>query len=227
MIGQTILKFDELTSTNDFVKSNILNLDDGTIVLAKTQSKGKGRQGNIWLSPEGNLYFSIFLKNQQDRKNIFSYITKISVSLVTLLSNYNIDVKIKYPNDILINNNKICGILIESFGYEDINAVVLGIGINVNQKDFVDMDYQASSMRMELGKDFDIDSILEEFCSIYNIVEQSDCIHEKYLNSSILLNQHVTYEKNKYFVETIDKQGNIILKNNEKIVSVRYNELAF
>ena len=71
MIGKTILKFDQLNSTNDYIKKNIVDLDDGTIVVAKQQTKGKGRHGNVWYSPEGNLYFSILVKKNVSRENLF------------------------------------------------------------------------------------------------------------------------------------------------------------
>lgn len=225
MIGKTILKFDTLDSTNEYIKKHALEFDQGTIVVAKVQTKGKGQYGNTWESPVGNLYFSILLRTKLSRESIFSYIMKTSISLVKLLSNHNVTATIKYPNDILINNKKISGILIESIGYEHLDAMVLGIGININQDHFNNLNYRATSMKLETNQITDIDSILEDFIRIYNHLDVSIDVHKQYLNSSILLNRSINYKGKEHIIKSINKQGDIVLECMGKLLTVRYDEL--
>ena len=113
MIGKSIKIFDELDSTNNFVKINISNLNHGTVIVAKKQIEGRGRRDNTWVSKEGNLYFSIVLKEGIKRDSIFKYIAISSLAIVKTLSDYDINALIKFPNDCLVDGKKISGVLIE------------------------------------------------------------------------------------------------------------------
>ena len=140
-----IIKLHTIHSTNDYLKSltNDKLLEDFTVVWADFQSEGKGQRGSSWLSKKGkNLTFSVFLDTsfllieQQFYLNIIT-----SLAVYNLLKKKMIEhVKIKWPNDILSDNKKICGILIEnSFKSQAINHSVIGVGLNVNQTDFAQL----------------------------------------------------------------------------------------
>lgn len=140
IIGKELIIFDEIGSTNDFLKQNIDKYSEGAVVIAKSQTQGRGRLGNTWEnSPNESLFMSILLKPNIKIDSLLRISLVCSLSILKALKklNANMDIKIKWPNDILIEEKKICGILAECIsknsGHEDL---ILGIGINVNNKTF-------------------------------------------------------------------------------------------
>lgn len=227
MIGNKIIKFNKIDSTNTFIRNNIHKLNHGDVVFSKTQSKGKGRHGNPWVSEEGNLYFSFLLKEDLKRSEIFTIIMKSSVAIIKLLTKYGIDAKIKYPNDIVVEKQKISGILIESIGYNDINNLIIGIGINVNQMKFDNIDIKATSMAKETNRNFNIDNLLDEFIELYNGSLDSYALYQQYLDYSIIINLEVNYNNTEYIVKNILKNGNILLENENLERIVDYGNINF
>lgn len=131
-----ILYFDELSSTNTkALELSSTNLKNGTIILTDNQTIGRGRRDNKWSScPDKSLTFSIVLYPDCpiDQLNRYSIITGLAVS--DALNQIGLSPNLKWPNDILINKKKICGILIESkLSGKSIKTLVIGIGINVNE----------------------------------------------------------------------------------------------
>lgn len=226
MIGNKIINFKQLDSTNDYIKQNIVDLSDGTIVVASQQTNGRGRRGNIWHSPKGNLYFSVLLKGCVNREDMFLLTMKSSLSIVLMMEQYGLKPKIKYPNDILINNKKISGILIESIGYKELEAVVVGIGINVNVMDFSNVDWKATSMKKETNETYHINDVLKEFIQCFNSIKDDNVIYENYLNRSILLNKTIIHNGKDYIVESIEKYGDIILMSDQETITVPSDELS-
>ncbi|MFH1479593.1 MAG: biotin--[acetyl-CoA-carboxylase] ligase [Candidatus Omnitrophota bacterium] len=138
IVGKKIYSYKEISSTNDTAYSLALSGEkNGSIVIAEYQSKGRGRLGRKWISPRGKgAYFSVILRPDILPREI-SLITLISsLAIAKSIREYvNLPALIKWPNDILINNSKICGILTEMNGETDkINFVIIGIGININTK---------------------------------------------------------------------------------------------
>ena len=165
-----LIKLDAIDSTNDFLKglSQRENLENYTAVTAKTQTKGRGQRGAIWNSESGkNLIASILINNSiQKNTLIFDLNVIVTISVIEALKSFKIsNLKIKWPNDIMAENKKVAGILIENTIKEQgiINSVI-GIGLNVNQIDFQNLP-KASSLKNIMGKDFDIDEILIEIIS--------------------------------------------------------------
>lgn len=141
-IGQTFVQFEAIDSTNIKAKSISSSCPEGMVVLAERQTVGKGRLGRVWQSPENkNIYMSIILKPESEPQNAVK-LTQITAAAVSKsLEEIGIDNKIKWPNDILCNGKKICGILCEmSIKNKEINSIIVGIGVNVNmdEKDFND-----------------------------------------------------------------------------------------
>lgn len=165
--------FRELDSTNDTAKSRIGQFDNLSVLAAESQTKGRGQRGNTWLAEAGmNLTFSIILKFGKNgglpaleavSQFILSQIT--SVCIVDFLARYGIDARIKWPNDIYVNDRKICGILIEnSLKGKEIAHSVIGIGLNVNQMTFApEIHPEPTSVRLESGKDTAPAEMLEKF----------------------------------------------------------------
>jgi biotin-[acetyl-CoA-carboxylase] ligase BirA-like protein len=135
ILGQAALYFRTLTSTNDIAKQlAIRGTKEGTIVLAENQSNGKGRLGRKWVSPEGGLWFSMILRPKVKPKHALKLTLLGSVAVVKTVNKlYGLRAEIKWPNDVLINQKKVCGILTESgIKGKNLNFAVLGFGINAN-----------------------------------------------------------------------------------------------
>lgn len=137
-IGKEVIHFDTIGSTNDYAKKVAVESNDGTIVVSEEQTSGRGRRGKEWHSIKGDgIWLSVVLK-----PDIYPYkapfITQIAgASIVKALKNLGIDASIKWPNDIIVNNKKVSGILTEPWAEIDrINYIVLGIGMNVKTMNF-------------------------------------------------------------------------------------------
>lgn len=161
-----IFYFDELESTNNFAKEN--NLPDNSLVITDFQKKGKGRFDRKWCSESGkNLTFSIVknfdIQNTEQVSLIFSAANSVTDTLKSFIlpdSEFNKDsIKIKWPNDILINNKKTAGLLIESKPGK--KMFIIGIGININQVNFpVSIEGTATSFLKEYGNPVDLNKFL-------------------------------------------------------------------
>ncbi len=168
-----IIKLNATDSTNAYLKNLMLtnDLEDLTIVLAEEQLKGRGQMGAKWESEAGkNLTFSI-LKKINDMSVSDQFLLNICVSLAVynslkLLQIPNLSVK--WPNDILSGNSKICGILIENIlsGHK-IHASILGVGLNVNQTEFNNLQ-NVSSLKLLLGNTLDLDELLRSIITGFN-----------------------------------------------------------
>lgn len=136
-IGQHLIHLQDVDSTNNFAANLIkqTKVVNGTAILADNQYSGRGQTGNKWQSEAGkNLTISIILQPKIDIKNQFQ-ISKITcLAIVETLNEYRIESKIKWPNDILVEKRKICGILIEnSLQSTKISNSIIGIGLNLNE----------------------------------------------------------------------------------------------
>ena len=164
-----IIHFKEIDSTNSYLKNAHRLLDNFTFASTDYQSKGKGREDRVWESNSGeNLMFSFLIKNEELMKlsAVLSILTAVEVAKE--IEKYDIDnVSIKWPNDILINDKKVCGILLE--GQVPIYLVV-GVGLNVNQKEFPNgLRRPATSLSLETKEDINIDELKERlFKNIVN-----------------------------------------------------------
>lgn len=146
--------------------------EHGTLVVTQCQTAGRGRRGRSWDSPEGNVYFTFILRPDVEVSRA-SMITLISVlALAKAIEKVTgLNTQIKWPNDVVANGKKLCGILTESStDLEYINYVVVGIGINVNQTSFPDeLADKASSLFLELGHSVNRGAVLGEFLNLFEV----------------------------------------------------------
>ena len=162
-----IIKLDAIDSTNDYLKeiSRTNTLDNFTVVTTDNQTKGKGQMGSVWKSEIGkNLTMSILIKDVLLNVNqIFDLNIAISLSVIEVLKEYSIPkLTIKWPNDIMSDNKKIGGILIEnSFKTDNRIESVIGIGLNVNQKEFLNLP-KASSLSLISNLEYDLDELISK-----------------------------------------------------------------
>jgi BirA family biotin operon repressor/biotin-[acetyl-CoA-carboxylase] ligase len=161
----TVLRFDSLPSTNTEAASQArLGAPEGLSILARQQTKGRGRLSRKWSSPaDAGLYFSILLrpKFQMSRFPLVTLMAAIAVS-EALLEACGLGTDIKWPNDIEVNEKKLCGILAETVETESGRAIVLGIGINLREGSFPpDLHGIATSVEGATGEAPDAEQLLE------------------------------------------------------------------
>jgi BirA family transcriptional regulator, biotin operon repressor / biotin---[acetyl-CoA-carboxylase] ligase len=156
IIGRPILSYDEVTSTNDVIKDlAVRNAPEGTTVLARAQSRGRGRRGRVWASVPGKgIYMSVLLRPSLPGKDAGRLSLLGGVAVVRALEQFNLrELTLKWPNDVLAQGRKIAGVLIEPrIGAGRIEFAVVGIGINVRQtaEDWTDaLKQTATSCHME------------------------------------------------------------------------------
>lgn len=162
-----VIKLSAIDSTNDFLKELSKNdtLENFTTVVAEQQTKGKGQMGSSWITEKGkSLIMSTLIKGVvANTDQVFHLNVAVSIAIIEVLETLNIpNLAIKWPNDIMSDDKKIAGILIENrFKSDTTIESVVGIGLNVNQKDFSALP-KASSLSIVANKEFEIDLILEE-----------------------------------------------------------------
>ena len=179
-IGKEVYYFPELKSTNIIAKEKALHraegINEGTLIIAERQSAGKGRLGREWFSPAGGIWLSIILYPQLPPSYIPRITLMTAVAVVKAIKMcVQIEPQIKWPNDILINEKKVCGILTEMSAELDIiNWVVIGIGINANINiwDFPeDIQKNTTSLQETSGKEISrvklVQIFLQEFEKYY------------------------------------------------------------
>lgn len=166
LIGRHIHYFDELVSTNITAKELAHNADDGTVVVAEIQKDGRGRLGREWLSPRGGIWMSIILKPTISLAHASRLTLVAGVAITKAIRKLDVDARIKWPNDILIGNKKVCGILTEvNAEIEQVDYIVVGIGINANvdMNDFTDnVKNVATTLWSEIGKPIDRVSFIQD-----------------------------------------------------------------
>jgi BirA family transcriptional regulator, biotin operon repressor / biotin---[acetyl-CoA-carboxylase] ligase len=164
-----IIKYKKITSTNDIAMDLIKN-GRKTIgcVYSETQTNGRGNHGKKWISQEGNLFLSFFfpLKKNFPPFNEFSIINPIIISEV--LKNYckNKDISFKFPNDIFVSGKKICGILQETIKCNNINFLIVGIGLNIISSPKV-IEYPTTNILFESKERIKLLKIVNDFIKSY------------------------------------------------------------
>jgi len=161
--------FDEVDSTNSRLIADKETKCSGTVYCALYQTAGRGQRGNRWEARAGeNLMFSLLLKPDNisaDRQFVISQATALAVA--QYLQTLGIAAKIKWPNDIYVDNSKICGILIENFVSEGhISASIIGVGLNLNQSAFPEDLVNATSATLLTGRKFDLRAELESLVDL-------------------------------------------------------------
>jgi len=162
-----LYKLDAIGSTNQYLKqlNAKIEQENFTVVSANFQYSGKGQSTNKWISKVGkNLLFSILIKFDDLFIEKSAYLNfAIAIGIYNVLINYLPQTKIKWPNDIMAENNKICGILIENSVRDvKIKHSIVGIGLNVNQFLFSDDLTNVTSLKKELNKNFDRGLLLND-----------------------------------------------------------------
>lgn len=174
VIGSELIVLESVGSTNDYLKQLGNNgCKSGTVAAAREQVGGKGRLGRVWKSQKDeNVMFSVLLRPKAAPSEI-SVVTPLTGLAVckALRELTGLDCRIKWPNDIIIGNKKLVGILTEmSAEFDAVEYIIIGTGINVNQTEFPDeIAQKATSIKLESGKEFDKNKLL---AAVLNQMEQ-------------------------------------------------------
>lgn len=229
-IGRKILHFDSIDSTNIKAKEIAMsNNEEGIVIISEEQTKARGRLGRNWSSPKGKgIWMSIIVRPDINPLDA-SKITQITAATIyNAMNEMDIEVSIKWPNDIILNSKKVCGILTEmSAEIMQINYLVIGIGVNVNieSNEFPEEIFaKATSLKAELKREINrkelVGRILNNFEYFYEqmiikgtIKEALDICREK----SILIGKKVRVIQKNQSVERIavdlNEDGELLVKD--------------
>ena len=236
-----VIKLDAIESTNDYLKSTVFN--NTQVAYTYNQFKGKGQRGNKWMSEPGkNLAFSIKIYPKNiDIKDQFKINVIFSLLILNTLKALQIpDIKIKFPNDIMSGNKKICGILIElKVKGSEIDNIIIGFGLNVNQENFGELT-NASSLKLISNLNYDLDVISNLFIQnltrhnyfnkLFNLNLGFDKTLEHYNQNLYGLNSNSIFQKNKSRftgkIKSITSSGGInILKKDGRVQTYNFDEI--
>lgn len=229
------IHFETIDSTNTYLKENYEKLDNFTFVSADFQSAGRGRNNRNWKSEKGeNLLFSLLIK---DKALIDKFSSLSVISAFSIIKALNLEhLSIKWPNDIYYKDSKLCGILLEAVTINEIECLIIGIGLNVNQREFVGEYkrtptslYQITNQTqdMRLLKDKIFNQIYTDFMKVkegydsYNDIKEYDYLKDRKVYAEI--NNEVQQIK----VVGIDTDYSLKVLKDNKIYNLSSGEITF
>ena len=225
-IGQRVIYYPSLTSTMEVAKREAQQgAAEGTTIIADEQTGGRGRMKRAWLSPKGSIALSVILYPD------VTYLPSL-VMLASLAVVHSIEVvtglkaQVKWPNDVLINVKKVCGILVESEVRRNIvGYTILGIGVNVNLRltDFPEILPIATSLSDELGREVSrlelVRRLLVEMEKLYLALPTGGTIYEQWRDRLVTLGKKVsvTWGKTRYegTAESVARDGSLLLRHSD------------
>lgn len=224
---------DMVGSTNDEVKK----LGCGNALVAKVQTNGRGRNGRVWQSDGDNLYMSMMIGDIKDVHNISAVSLIVGVSVMEAMHSVNIQCGLKWPNDILYNNKKLGGILLEACFLENkLEHIIIGIGVNVNGVDYGEFNDIATSIKKITGREFGIDNlvvaIINTFDKNYKMFVESgfEVFREMYQKNCVHINKDIKIIKseNSHVARCIGiaNDGQLVVKYNNEIKYLQYGEIS-
>ena len=229
-VGQRVIYYPSLTSTMEMAKQEAQQgAVEGTVIIADEQTAGKGRIKRVWLSPKGNIALSVILYPS------VAYLPSL-IMLACLAVVHSIEAgtglksQLKWPNDVLINGKKVCGVLIESNVRGDtVDYAIIGIGINVNLRlyDFPEIQPTATSLSDELGREVShlniIRYLLVELERLYLTLSAENFIYEEWRDSLVTLGKRVQVKSGETIyegiAESIARDGSLLLRHSDGSLS--------
>ena len=230
------IHFKTINSTNTYLKENYHYLNDFTCVSSSHQSQGHGRYNRTWESNKNeNLMFSMLIKDKTLINNFSSISLVSAVCVYKLLTSYKIkNISIKWPNDVYVNDKKICGILLEGIASE---MIAVGIGININQKEFSkEIEHKTTSIYKELNKKTSIYFLKNK---LYNLLYKELIKIKNNDNSYLNIVKDNNYLKNKEVIAQVDNKDVLVkvidinedntlkIKVDDKIINLSSGEITF
>lgn len=172
ILGRNLIFYKKIDSTQlEIWRLAEQNLINGTIVVTDIQTNGKGTRGRNWYTnEENNIAVSFILHTNCNIRNLENITIEIAKTIIEVFKKlYNIELKIKYPNDIIFNDKKIGGILVETkISQEIVSELVIGIGLNTIQQKFPnEIKEIATSIKNEFDIEIDREIVIAEFCNLF------------------------------------------------------------
>ncbi len=225
-VGQRVIYFRRLKSTMEVARREAQQgAAEGTVIVAEEQTAGRGRIRRPWLSPRGSIAVSIILYPDTDYLPSLIMLSSLaavrSIEAVTGLK-----LELKWPNDVLINGRKVCGILVQSdVRGNRVDYAIIGIGINVNFKlsNLPEISPTATSLSDELGREVPpldiIRHLLVEVERVYLNLQAGDSIYEEWRDKLVTLGRpvHVTSGETVYegIAESVARDGSLLLRHSD------------
>ena len=236
MFTKNHIKLETINSTNDYALSlkDSLVFKEGLVVTSSYQSGGNGQRGKAWESNANeNLLLSVVIepKLKLDEQSLISKI--VALSVCDLLKSLGIEAEIKWPNDILVAKQKIAGILIQNKSQGNyITHSVIGLGFNVNQLEFMEYSPKATSLRLQLDKEYDVLQIQEQFLSFLSErlmrLKVGENQENEYLNSLFLKDKPAAFEiDNKQFmgmIKGVSESGRLLIQLEDDSIAAFENQ---
>lgn len=215
ILGKNIIYFNDIDSTN--IKGKELaqkDIEDGSLIIAERQTLGNGRFNRKWVSPSGGLWFSLVLRPNIPPTEAPKITQIAAASIYKTLIDLNINSTIKWPNDILVNDKKLCGILAEmKCDMDQVHYLILGIGINVNIEENAfeeSVKSIATSLKIQFNKQFNRNKILANF------LDHFETLYSKFLTD---LDLSETISICRDHSNIFGKKAKLITYNKEEIVT--------
>ena len=241
-IGIQKIRLTSVDSTNNFAAKLINDgiAEHGSVILAENQTNGRGQRGSEWQSQKAkNLLTSFIFKFETlDPEFLFRINAFVSIALIDFLSSYGIDAQIKWPNDIMVNSNKICGILVENkLAGNALAYSIAGFGLNVNQIEF-DRLNNVTSMFLEKNQEFDLDTLWLSIISFFQKWEvfitskqRAENLHAMYQNNLFGLGEKRQFQvRSEVFegvIKGVNMHGFLILQIGKEIHYFQSKEVVF
>ncbi len=220
--------FKEVDSTNKVATRMLVDgCEKVSLVVAERQTAGLGRRGNVWESDNsGGIWASLIFPNVLHTPNL--YVRMISVAITHILGNYVKNVTIKWPNDILIGNKKVSGILAQNVDNKSGQGLVLGFGVDINQEIDVFPDSIkdiATSLFIETDKKYSKENILREILTdFFYLLKQSQKISFKeYLSLSSSIGRKCSVDGREVMTQSIASDGGLIIINESGVEEIVYS----
>ena len=195
-LGRDLLILSEASSTNALALSSVGQRQSGSVILAEIQKEGRGRLSRSWASPPGGIWMSLVLKPDIPLSRVYRINMAASVSICRAISRLGLEAGIKWPNDILIQEKKVSGILTELGAQMDrLDYVVVGMGLNANNDTSAfPSQWRSTSLAAELGRGIDrcalVAAILNEMEKAIDNMESQE-IYEEWRSLSLSLGKRV------------------------------------
>ena len=236
MFTKNHIKLETINSTNDYALSlkDTLVFKEGLVVTASYQSGGNGQRGKAWESNANeNLLLSVVIepKLKLDEQSLISKI--VALSVCDFLKSLGIEAEIKWPNDILVAKQKIAGLLIQNkLQGNYITHSVIGLGFNVNQLVFKDYSPKATSLKLQLNKEYEVLEIQEQFLSFLSErlkrLKVGENQENEYLNSLFLKDKPAAFESdNKQFmgiIKGVSESGKLLIQLEDDSIAAFENQ---
>jgi BirA family biotin operon repressor/biotin-[acetyl-CoA-carboxylase] ligase len=240
IIGKNIYHLASVSSTNDYAKKLAKeNEPEGTLVIADQQTGGRGRKQRTWFSPEKGLWFSLILRPKLAPNEAMQATMCAACAVIEgIMQQTKLHPTIKWPNDILVNNKKVCGILTElAAEIDEITYLIVGIGINVNNALQEELKKISTTLQIENKKSVDSIGLLSDtlfsFENLYTELTKGNStpIRERWMKYSSTIGSKVSIRTEKEMVTGtaigIGKHGELIVKTKKGKKSIITGDITY